>query len=71
MNSGSLTVTAEDPTRFASFEGAVIVKLVGENPLGLADESILERLTRCVVCYFALELFDTSCAPLFFVRAAV
>eukprot|EP00965_Chrysotila_dentata_P004488 145882-Pleurochrysis_carterae.AAC.4 len=75
MNSRSLIVAAEDPAHFASFEGAVVVDLVGENPLGLAEAyvSVLGALdkVKCVVCYFALELFGTRCAPLFFVRAAV
>eukprot|EP00965_Chrysotila_dentata_P121415 4013950-Pleurochrysis_carterae.AAC.1 len=66
MNSGSLTVAAEDTARFASFESAVVVDLVGENLLGLADESIFGALDedKGVVCYFAIELFDTSCATL-------
>eukprot|EP00965_Chrysotila_dentata_P075759 2503172-Pleurochrysis_carterae.AAC.1 len=74
MDSRSLTVAAEDPASLASFESAVVVELVGENPLCLADESTLGALdeVKGVVCYFALKLFDTSCAPLFFVsRAAV
>eukprot|EP00965_Chrysotila_dentata_P175120 5780555-Pleurochrysis_carterae.AAC.1 len=73
MNSRSLTVAAEDPASLASFESAVIVELVGKNPLGLADESIFGVLdeVKGVVCYLALELFDISCASLFFVRAAV
>eukprot|EP00965_Chrysotila_dentata_P156423 5168317-Pleurochrysis_carterae.AAC.1 len=73
MNSGSLTVAAEDPTRFVSFERAVVVELVVEDPLGLADESVLGALdeVKGVVCYFALELFHTSCAPLLFIRAAM
>eukprot|EP00965_Chrysotila_dentata_P103617 3420033-Pleurochrysis_carterae.AAC.1 len=72
MNSRSLTVAAEDPACFASFEGAVVVKLVGEHPLGLADERVLWTLKQVkgIVRYLALELLDASCAPLFFVRAA-
>eukprot|EP00965_Chrysotila_dentata_P157830 5214108-Pleurochrysis_carterae.AAC.1 len=38
LNSRSLTVAAEYPAGFASFEGAVVVELVGEDPLGLADK---------------------------------
>eukprot|EP00965_Chrysotila_dentata_P099446 3287945-Pleurochrysis_carterae.AAC.1 len=70
--SGS-TLPAEYPARFASFESAVVVELVDEIPLGLADENFggaLEEV-KGVVCYIALERFDTSFAPLFFVRAAV
>eukprot|EP00965_Chrysotila_dentata_P106180 3506703-Pleurochrysis_carterae.AAC.1 len=72
MNSGSLTVAAEDPARFAAFEGAIVVELVGEDPLGLADERVLGALNEVkgIVCYFALEICYTSCAPLYFVRAA-
>eukprot|EP00965_Chrysotila_dentata_P030443 1013392-Pleurochrysis_carterae.AAC.1 len=45
MDSRLLTVAAEDPASLASFESAVVVELiVGENPLGLADESILGAL---------------------------
>eukprot|EP00965_Chrysotila_dentata_P141416 4673772-Pleurochrysis_carterae.AAC.1 len=37
-----LTIAGEDPGRFAPFESAVLnIELVGENPLGLADESVL------------------------------
>eukprot|EP00965_Chrysotila_dentata_P207544 6184185-Pleurochrysis_carterae.AAC.2 len=68
MNFRSLTVAAEDPASLALFESAVVVELVG-----LADESILGALdeVKGVVCYFALKGFDTNCAPLFFIRAAV
>eukprot|EP00965_Chrysotila_dentata_P157866 5215638-Pleurochrysis_carterae.AAC.1 len=73
MDSRSLTVAAEDPASLASFESAAVVELVGENPLGLADEVILGALdeVKGAICYFALDLFDTSFAPLFFVTAAV
>eukprot|EP00965_Chrysotila_dentata_P235198 6200613-Pleurochrysis_carterae.AAC.2 len=40
LNSGSLTVAAEYPARFGSFEGAVVVELVEEAPLGPADERV-------------------------------
>eukprot|EP00965_Chrysotila_dentata_P027597 917223-Pleurochrysis_carterae.AAC.1 len=73
MNSRLLTVAAEYPARFASFEGAVVIELVGEYPLGLADKRVLWMLNQVkgIVRYFTLELLDASCAPLFFVRAAV
>eukprot|EP00965_Chrysotila_dentata_P169501 5596483-Pleurochrysis_carterae.AAC.1 len=66
LNSGLLNVAAENPASLASFETAVVVELAGENPVGLADESVLGTFDEvtAVVCYFALELFDTSCAPL-------
>eukprot|EP00965_Chrysotila_dentata_P236393 6201280-Pleurochrysis_carterae.AAC.15 len=57
----------------ASFESAIVVELVGGDPLGLANENVLgtldevERFAR----HFALELLNASCAPLSFVRAAV
>eukprot|EP00965_Chrysotila_dentata_P042307 1403791-Pleurochrysis_carterae.AAC.1 len=38
MNFWSLAAAAEDPARLAAFESAVVVELVGENPLGLANE---------------------------------
>eukprot|EP00965_Chrysotila_dentata_P023593 782312-Pleurochrysis_carterae.AAC.1 len=59
VNSGSLTVAAEYPARFASFKvstgvdttrkatsgaGAVVVELVGGAPLSLADERVLRAL---------------------------
>eukprot|EP00965_Chrysotila_dentata_P166818 5508363-Pleurochrysis_carterae.AAC.1 len=44
MDSRSLTVAAEDPASLASSESAVVVELVGETPLGFADESILGTL---------------------------
>eukprot|EP00965_Chrysotila_dentata_P162420 5364299-Pleurochrysis_carterae.AAC.3 len=73
MNSGSLTLTAELPARCVSFKDAVVVELVGEDPLGLADERVVWTLhgVKGVVCYLALELLDASRAPFFFVRAAV
>eukprot|EP00965_Chrysotila_dentata_P179849 5937981-Pleurochrysis_carterae.AAC.1 len=73
MDSRSLTEAAEDPASLASFESAVVVEIVGKNPIGLADESFLGARdeVKGVVCYFALAVFDTSCKPLFFVRAAV
>eukprot|EP00965_Chrysotila_dentata_P091971 3035900-Pleurochrysis_carterae.AAC.1 len=72
MKSRSFTVAAEDPARFASFEGAVVVELFGEHPLGLANERALWTLNQVknIVRYRALELLDASCAPLFFIRAA-
>eukprot|EP00965_Chrysotila_dentata_P034537 1149408-Pleurochrysis_carterae.AAC.1 len=68
MNSRSLTVAAEDPARFASFEGAVVVELVGEHSLGLADERVLWTLNQVkgIVRYLALELLVASSEPLFF-----
>eukprot|EP00965_Chrysotila_dentata_P055586 1844208-Pleurochrysis_carterae.AAC.1 len=40
-----LTVAAEDPAaRFASFEDAVDIELVSDNPLGLADKRVLWTL---------------------------
>eukprot|EP00965_Chrysotila_dentata_P074131 2448203-Pleurochrysis_carterae.AAC.1 len=62
MDSRSLTVAAEDPASLAALKSAVIVELAGKNSLGLADDSILGALDKVkgVVCYFALELFDTS-----------
>eukprot|EP00965_Chrysotila_dentata_P011240 366190-Pleurochrysis_carterae.AAC.1 len=73
MNSRSLTVAAEDPARFMSFEGAVVVKLVGEYPLGLADKRVFWTLDQVkgIVRHLDLELLDASCAPFFFVRATV
>eukprot|EP00965_Chrysotila_dentata_P021789 721626-Pleurochrysis_carterae.AAC.1 len=66
MNSRSLTVAAEYAARFASFKGAVVVEFVGENSIGLADESVFGAFdeVKDVVCYFALELLDLSCALL-------
>eukprot|EP00965_Chrysotila_dentata_P152180 5029007-Pleurochrysis_carterae.AAC.1 len=62
MNSRSLTVTAEYPARFASFESAVVVELVGKDPFGLAKKRALwtRDEVKGVVCYFALELFDKA-----------
>eukprot|EP00965_Chrysotila_dentata_P143202 4731774-Pleurochrysis_carterae.AAC.1 len=73
MDSRSLTIAAEYPARFASFEGAVVVKLVGEAPLGFVDERVLWTLVQVkgIVCCLALELLSASCAPFFFVRAAM
>eukprot|EP00965_Chrysotila_dentata_P137127 4535641-Pleurochrysis_carterae.AAC.6 len=73
VNFGSLTVAAEYPARFASFRGSVVVELVGEDPLGLADEHVLGARdeVKGIVRYVALELFDASRAPHFFIRAAV
>eukprot|EP00965_Chrysotila_dentata_P028261 939930-Pleurochrysis_carterae.AAC.1 len=70
MDYRSLTVAAEDPARFASFEGAIVVELVVEHPLGLAEERVLWTLNQVKgsVRYLALE---PSFAPLLFVRAAV
>eukprot|EP00965_Chrysotila_dentata_P099488 3289052-Pleurochrysis_carterae.AAC.1 len=73
MNSRSLNVAAEYPARFnAAFEGAVVDELVGEDPIGLADERVFWTLNqvRGIVRYLASELLDASCAPFFFVRAA-
>eukprot|EP00965_Chrysotila_dentata_P183586 6062139-Pleurochrysis_carterae.AAC.1 len=41
-----ITVAAEYPARFTSFEGAVVVELVGDNPLDLADERVLWTLNQ-------------------------
>eukprot|EP00965_Chrysotila_dentata_P009783 319185-Pleurochrysis_carterae.AAC.1 len=59
MNSRSLTVAAEDPARFTSFEGAVVVKLVGEHPFGLADERVLWTLNQ-VKGLFATSPLNSS-----------
>eukprot|EP00965_Chrysotila_dentata_P080552 2657853-Pleurochrysis_carterae.AAC.1 len=56
MNSRSLTVAAENPARFASFEGAVVVELVGEHPFGLADERVLWTLNRSNALFATLPL---------------
>eukprot|EP00965_Chrysotila_dentata_P064609 2142114-Pleurochrysis_carterae.AAC.1 len=73
MDFRSFTVAAEDPASLASFEGAVVVKIVGEHPLSLADERVFWTLNQVkgIVHYLALELLNASYAPLFFVRAAV
>eukprot|EP00965_Chrysotila_dentata_P200684 6180121-Pleurochrysis_carterae.AAC.1 len=65
------TVAAEYPACFASFEGAVIVELVGK-ALGLADERVFGTLdeVKDIVGYLALELLGANRAPLSFVRAA-
>eukprot|EP00965_Chrysotila_dentata_P256366 6212518-Pleurochrysis_carterae.AAC.6 len=72
VNFGSFTVAAEYPARFASLQGAVVVELVGEDSLGLANERDLWTLDQVKgsVRYFALELLDASCALLFSGRAA-
>eukprot|EP00965_Chrysotila_dentata_P026130 866324-Pleurochrysis_carterae.AAC.1 len=76
MDSRSLTVAAKDPASLASFKKAVVVELVGENPLGPADERVLWTLNQFkgIVWYLALdialELLNASCAPFFFVKAA-
>eukprot|EP00965_Chrysotila_dentata_P002173 71570-Pleurochrysis_carterae.AAC.1 len=73
MNSRSLTLAAEDPASRASFKSAAVVELVGEYPLGLADEGVLLTFNQVkgIVRYLPLELLDASCAPLLSVRAAV
>eukprot|EP00965_Chrysotila_dentata_P032290 1076374-Pleurochrysis_carterae.AAC.2 len=60
---------AKDPARLAAFESAIVVEL---NPLRLASENVLWTLDKAkgVVCHLALELFDASCALLFFIRLA-
>eukprot|EP00965_Chrysotila_dentata_P076999 2542584-Pleurochrysis_carterae.AAC.1 len=71
MNSWSLAVAADDQWRLAAFESAIVVELVGETPLGLANEHVLWTLDKVkgVVCHVPIERFDhANCAPLFFIR---
>eukprot|EP00965_Chrysotila_dentata_P231928 6198646-Pleurochrysis_carterae.AAC.1 len=56
MDFKSLTVAAEYPARFASFEGAVVFELVGEDALGFADDRVLWTLDQVKVLFAALPL---------------
>eukprot|EP00965_Chrysotila_dentata_P223648 6193697-Pleurochrysis_carterae.AAC.1 len=58
MNSWLLAVAAEDPACRAAFESAILVELVGENPLiGFANKHVLWTLDKVkgVVCSLPLN----------------